>query len=110
MSIWVSLVLLISCALYFLPPQESQETLLPPSTHIYPKKKVKTSQETGMDEGVVRGNEDSNGAASSGSFSIEESQRTENGRTSKYTDSMSHVKNGSRSSSPYPSVCSASLS
>ncbi|KAI5315353.1 PREDICTED: rhodanese domain-containing [Prunus dulcis] len=81
---------------------ESQETLLPPSMHIYPKKKVETSQKTGMNGGVVRGNEDSNGAASAGSFSIGESQRTDNGRTAKSTDSVSHVKNGFRSSSPYP--------
>ncbi|PQM33485.1 rhodanese-like domain-containing protein 4A chloroplastic [Prunus yedoensis var. nudiflora] len=47
---------------------ESQETLLPPSLHIYPKKKVETSQKTGMNGGVVRGNEDSNGAASAGSL------------------------------------------
>ncbi|BBH09947.1 Rhodanese/Cell cycle control phosphatase superfamily protein, partial [Prunus dulcis] len=33
---------------------ESQETLLPPSMHIYPKKKVETSQKTGMNGGVVR--------------------------------------------------------
>lgn len=77
--------------------------------HIYPKKKVETTRKTGMNGGVVRGNEDSNGAASAGSLSIGESQRTDNGRTAKSTDSVSRVKNGSRSSSPYPSVCSPSL-
>ncbi|TQE09426.1 hypothetical protein C1H46_004919 [Malus baccata] len=81
---------------------ESQETLLPPSMHIYPKKKVKTSQET-VTNGVVRGKEDSNGAVTSRNFSTGESQTTDNGRTTKSTDSTSRMKNGSRSSSPYPS-------
>ncbi|CAN6544965.1 unnamed protein product [Malus baccata var. baccata] len=80
---------------------ESQETLLPPSMHIYPKKKVKTSQETVTNSGVVRGKVESNGAATSTNLSAGESQ-TDNGRTTKATDSVSIVKNGSRSSSPYP--------
>ncbi|CAN6684950.1 unnamed protein product [Malus baccata var. baccata] len=88
---------------------ESQETLLPPSMHIYPKKKVKTSQETVTNRGVVRGKVESNGAATSTNLSTGESQTTDNGRTTKATDSVSLVKNGSRSSSPCPSVCSASF-
>ncbi|KAM1346010.1 hypothetical protein FF1_035321 [Malus domestica] len=82
---------------------ESQETLLPPSMHIYPKKKVKTSQETVTNTGVVRGKVESNGAATSTNLSTGESQTTDNGRTTKATDSVSLVKNGSRSSSPCPS-------
>ncbi|KAM1031573.1 hypothetical protein ACFX2C_035342 [Malus domestica] len=82
---------------------ESQETLLPPSMHIYPKKKVKTSQETVTNGGVVRGKVESNGAATTTYLSAGESQTTDNGRTTKATDSVSIVKNGSRSSSPYPS-------
>ncbi|KAM5562901.1 rhodanese-like domain-containing protein 4A, chloroplastic [Rosa sericea] len=83
---------------------ESQETLLPPSMHMYPKKKVKTSKETGTNGGVVQQNEDGNNASSSSeNVAVAEKQRIDNGHISKSTKAVSPVKDGSRSSSPYPS-------
>ncbi|XP_050363183.1 rhodanese-like domain-containing protein 4A, chloroplastic [Argentina anserina] len=82
---------------------ESQENLLPPSMHMYPKKKVKTSKETGMNGGVVQQKEDdSNAASSSEKVVVAEKQSINNGHITKSTEAVSLVKDGSRSSSPYP--------
>ncbi|KAF3434947.1 hypothetical protein FNV43_RR22034 [Rhamnella rubrinervis] len=81
---------------------EIQETLLPPPVHIYSKKKGKTSQELGTNGGVLQSNEDDNNAISFESVDIRESQGIDNGRVTKSTKSELGIKNGSRSSSPYP--------
>lgn len=84
--------------------QEIQEALFPPSVHIY-RKKVKTSQEHGVNGGVIRSNEDDNKGTSSAYVDIRGSQGRDNGRVTKSTNSSLEIKNGSRSSSPYPNVC-----
>ena len=85
---------IVTCPICFL--QEIQETLLPPSVHIYPKKKTKKSQELGTN-GVIGSNEDKPEVASTETgASIGESQGTK---------SIRNIKNGARSSSPYPNVC-----
>lgn len=66
--------------------QEIQENLLPPSVHIYPKKKVKISQQLEMNGGVNKGSEHN---------SEDESKRMDNG----YVKKM--AKFDSRPSSPY---------
>ncbi|XP_010095587.2 rhodanese-like domain-containing protein 4A, chloroplastic [Morus notabilis] len=73
---------------------EIQETLLPPSLHIYPQKKRKASQELGENGRVIRSNED-NGA-------IGESQGSDHAQVANSTMSTLDKKNGARSSSPYP--------
>lgn len=83
--------------------QEIQETLLPPSVRIYRKKKVKTSQQLGMNGGVLQSNEIDK-AISSEHVDIGDSQRIDNGRVKKSTKSALEIKNASRSSSPYPNV------
>ncbi|KAH7518197.1 hypothetical protein FEM48_Zijuj09G0146000 [Ziziphus jujuba var. spinosa] len=80
---------------------EIQEALFPPSVHIY-RKKVKTSQEHGVNGGVIRSNEDDNKGTSSAYVDIRGSQGRDNGRVTKSTNSSLEIKNGSRSSSPYP--------
>lgn len=77
--------------------QEIQETLLPPSVHIYPQKKRKASRELGENGRVIRSNED-NGA-------IGESQGSDHAQVANSTMSTLDKKNGARSSSPYPNVC-----
>ena len=78
--------------------QETQETLLPPSVHIYSKKKSeKALQELGENGGVVRSNK--NNAA------IGESQGSDRAQVANSTGSTLDKKSSARSSSPYPNVC-----
>ncbi|GAV68383.1 hypothetical protein CFOL_v3_11886, partial [Cephalotus follicularis] len=83
-----------------------QEMLLPPSVHIKPKKKkkrVKITEQVGMNGGVNQQTENDNEGSSSTSVPIRESQRMENnGHVNKSTTSIPHLKIGYRSSSPYP--------
>ncbi|XP_021273888.1 rhodanese-like domain-containing protein 4A, chloroplastic [Herrania umbratica] len=77
-----------------------QETLLPPSVHIKPKKKkkkVKISQQFGVN-GAVGQVEDKKEDSSSTSAPVVESQTIDH----EVTESMPHAKVGSWSSSPYP--------
>ncbi|OMO65417.1 hypothetical protein CCACVL1_21530, partial [Corchorus capsularis] len=78
-----------------------QDTLLPPSVHIKPmkkkKKKVKISQQVGIN-GAVSQVEDNKEDSSSTSSLVAESQ-TINGEA---TESVARAKVGSQSSSPYP--------
>ncbi|GAV76524.1 hypothetical protein CFOL_v3_19997, partial [Cephalotus follicularis] len=91
-----------------------QEMLLPPSVHIKPKKKkkrVKITEQVGMNGGVNQQTENDNEGSSSTSVPIRESQRMENnGHVNKSTTSIPHLKIGYRSSSPYPNVRSSQLS
>lgn len=89
--------------------QEIQETLLPPSVHIYPKKKTKKSQELGTN-GVIGSKEDNSEVASTRPGAIGESQGSDQGNVSESTEPILQTKNGARSSSPYPNVCEPSLS
>lgn len=59
-----------------------------------------------MNGGVLQSNEDDNNAISSESVDIRESQGIDNGCVAKSTKSALGIKNVSRSSSPYPNVCS----
>ena len=78
---------------------------MPPSMHMYPKKKVKNSKETGTNGGVGQRQEDANNAASSpGNVAVAEKQKIDNGHITKSMEAVSLVKDGSRSSSPYPNV------
>ncbi|PON65928.1 Rhodanese-like domain containing protein [Trema orientale] len=76
---------------------EIQETLLPPSTHIYTKKKIKKSQELGTN-GVTGSNEDNSKVASTGPGAT----GTDHRLVAKSTESIVQTKNVARSSSPYP--------
>lgn len=74
---------------------ETQETLMPPSVHIYSKKKSeKASQELGENGGVVRSNK--NNAA------IGESQGSDRAQVANSTGSTLDKKSSARSSSPFP--------
>lgn len=77
---------------------------MPPSVHIL-RKKVKTSQEHGVNGGVIQSNEDDDKGTSSAYVDIRGSQGTDNGCVSKSTNSALEIKKSSRSSSPYPNVC-----
>ncbi|KAF2284679.1 hypothetical protein GH714_029139 [Hevea brasiliensis] len=55
-----------------------QETLLPPSVHIYLKKKKSKSSQLGINGGVGQQSEEKNGSPSTMALSIAESQRVEN--------------------------------
>ncbi|KAF3961712.1 hypothetical protein CMV_013697 [Castanea mollissima] len=63
-----------------------QDSLLPPSVHIYPKKKVKTSQQLRMN-GVIQQTKDENGSASSANIPIEE-KWINDGHLNKTTESQ----------------------
>ncbi|KAF5746243.1 rhodanese-like domain-containing protein 4A chloroplastic [Tripterygium wilfordii] len=71
-----------------------QETLLPPSVHIYPKKKVKKISQ-------LEKNEDKEEISSSEGVSADDGQRTDNGHV-KVSNTASQIELGSRSLSPYP--------
>ncbi|KAK9281280.1 hypothetical protein L1049_004177 [Liquidambar formosana] len=72
-----------------------QENLLPPSVHIYPKKKAKMSQQFEMNGGV---NQQSENNYEDGSHSMD------NGYVKSSMESSPKKKLDSRSSSPYPNV------
>ncbi|XVF32019.1 hypothetical protein REPUB_Repub17cG0045300 [Reevesia pubescens] len=77
-----------------------QETLLPPSVHIEPKKKkkkVKISQKLGVNGAVIQ-MEDKKEGSFSPSASVVESQMTDH----ELTESVPSAKVGSQSFSPYP--------
>ncbi|XP_050252173.1 rhodanese-like domain-containing protein 4A, chloroplastic isoform X3 [Quercus robur] len=63
-----------------------QDSLLPPSVHIYPKKKVKTSQQLRMN-GVIQQTKDENGSASSANIPIED-KWINDGHLNKTTESQ----------------------
>uniref|UniRef100_A0A2P2J363 Rhodanese domain-containing protein n=1 Tax=Rhizophora mucronata TaxID=61149 RepID=A0A2P2J363_RHIMU len=78
-----------------------QETLLPPSTHIYPRKQKTKISQVGLNGGVAQQNEDKN-ETSSVSLPIRESPTADNGYVNTLVKSTPHVKIDSRS--PYPNV------
>ncbi|XP_062081354.1 rhodanese-like domain-containing protein 4A, chloroplastic [Humulus lupulus] len=81
---------------------EIQETLLPPSTHIYPKKrKIKQSEEP-VTNGVIGNSEDENKVTSTRPGSTADNQGSDRGHVAKTTESILTTKNGAKSSSPYP--------
>ncbi|WCJ37270.1 Rhodanese-like domain-containing protein 4A chloroplastic [Euphorbia peplus] len=77
-----------------------QETLLPPSVHISPKKKKSKISQLGSNGGVSQKNEENNGTISSVALSKPESQRVENGHVNESMISTPHAKIDCRS--PYP--------
>lgn len=87
--------------------QEIQETLLPPSVHIYPKKKDKGLQPQGSNNGVIQANEINSQSPSA--IGVTQVEQISNGPVKKSADSPSAIKCGPRSSSPYPNVWSLSL-
>ncbi|CAL5388184.1 unnamed protein product [Camellia sinensis] len=82
--------------------QAIQETLLPLSVHIYPKKKVKMPKKLGMNGGVNQ--QSNNQATSSTTPSVGQSEKVDNGYVNKAIETTQHVNNGSRSLSPYPNI------
>uniref|UniRef100_A0A3Q7I316 Rhodanese domain-containing protein n=1 Tax=Solanum lycopersicum TaxID=4081 RepID=A0A3Q7I316_SOLLC len=82
--------------------QEIQETLLPPSVHIYPKKKDKGLQPQGSNNGVIQANEINSQSPSA--IGVTQVEQISNGPVKKSADSPSAIKCGPRSSSPYPNV------
>ncbi|KAI9075675.1 hypothetical protein K1719_042372 [Acacia pycnantha] len=80
---------------------EIQDTLLPPSVHIYPKKKIKASEQLGTN-GAIQQNED-NGNAWSPDIPKPVDQSSDTGPVRKSAESFPDVKIKSKaSSSPYP--------
>lgn len=77
-----------------------QETLLPPSVHIYPKKKKSKSSQLGINGGVGQKSEENNGKPSDVALSTAESQQAENGHINQLMNSTPKLKIDSRS--PYP--------
>ncbi|CBI23335.3 unnamed protein product, partial [Vitis vinifera] len=82
--------------------QAIQENLLPPSVHIYPKKKVKMSRQPEVNGGIIIEGEDNSKASSSASVPLDSSETVDNGYVKKPIKSTPQAKLGSRSSSPYP--------
>ncbi|KAG5586227.1 hypothetical protein H5410_046661 [Solanum commersonii] len=80
--------------------QEIQETLLPPSVHIYPKKKDKGLQPQGSNNGVIQANEINSQSPSA--IGVTQVEQISSGPIKKSADSLSAIKCGPRSSSPYP--------
>lgn len=87
--------------------QAIQENLLPPSVHIYPKKKVKMSRQPEVNGGIIIEGEDNSKASSSASVPLDSSETVDNGYVKKPIKSTPQAKLGSRSSSPYPNVWSS---
>ncbi|CAN4093283.1 unnamed protein product [Withania somnifera] len=82
--------------------QEIQETLLPASVHIYPRKKVKGLQQQDNNNGMIQANEIN--SRSSSAICVTHVEQISNGSIKKSSDSTSATKCGPRSSSPYPNV------
>ncbi|XP_055814179.1 rhodanese-like domain-containing protein 4A, chloroplastic [Solanum dulcamara] len=80
--------------------QEIQEILLPPSVHIYTKKKVKGQQPQDRNNGVIQANEINSQSPSA--IGVTQVEQISNGSIKKSADSTSAIKCGPRSSSPYP--------
>lgn len=89
--------------------QEIQDTLLPPSVHIYPKKKGKASEQLNTNGGIQQ-NEDNYKTALSPDVPVSGNQGNDNSHVRKSAEFFPDVKNDSvASSSPYPNVCSLQL-
>ncbi|KAG6677835.1 rhodanese-like domain-containing protein 4A, chloroplastic [Carya illinoinensis] len=71
-----------------------QDSLLPPSVHIYRKKKVKNTQQLRMNGGVIQQTEDTNDATSSDNLSLGEKWKTDD-HLNKSTESIPDIKSGS---------------
>lgn len=71
-----------------------QDSLLPPSVHIRPKKRAKNSKKLKMDGGVIQQTEDRNIATSS-AFSPKEDKWKSDDHLSKSTESIPDIKSGS---------------
>uniref|UniRef100_A0A5B7AMR8 Rhodanese domain-containing protein n=1 Tax=Davidia involucrata TaxID=16924 RepID=A0A5B7AMR8_DAVIN len=82
--------------------QAIQETLLPPSVHIYPRKKVKKSQQLEINGGVNWQKEDNNQASSFTSLPTGRSEQIDNGHVNKSIEPTPQTKHGPRLLSPYP--------
>ncbi|KAA8543586.1 hypothetical protein F0562_021668 [Nyssa sinensis] len=82
--------------------QAIQETLLPPSVHIYPRNKVKKLQQLEINGGVNWQNEDSNQASSFTRLPAGGSEQIDNGHINKSIEPAPPAKHGARSLSPYP--------
>ncbi|CAI9776566.1 unnamed protein product [Fraxinus pennsylvanica] len=81
--------------------QEIQETLLPPSVCVYPKKKVKLSKELNPNEGVHQQENDNNDFSSTSNFSNSKKENNY-GRDVSSINPTLKSKGVSRPSSPYP--------
>ncbi|XP_061368552.1 rhodanese-like domain-containing protein 4A, chloroplastic [Gastrolobium bilobum] len=81
-----------------------QDTLLPPSVHIYRRKKTKASQQlTTNGNGAIPQNASNNESALSPDTPENGNQKTDNGHVKRSVESVPEVKIGSvASSSPYP--------
>ncbi|CAI9107259.1 OLC1v1006578C2 [Oldenlandia corymbosa var. corymbosa] len=79
--------------------QEIQETLLPPSTHIYPKKKVRESKEP---RGTDKPKASSDPLSAETNIPDSRSEETNNGSIKNLSEVKSGTKCVPRSSSPYP--------
>ncbi|XP_074334168.1 rhodanese-like domain-containing protein 4A, chloroplastic isoform X2 [Apium graveolens] len=73
-----------------------QETLLPPSVHIFPKKKKKKLQQPETNGGVTQQSDNADQS------SVSSSTQTTNGYVSKSVEPTAETKNSARSLSPYP--------
>lgn len=90
--------------------QEIQDALLPPSVHMYPRKKVKASKQLSTNGGIQKYEDDSKTALAL-DVPLSENKRTDNGHARKSAEPFPDVKTDSiTSSSPYPHVCSLQLS
>ncbi|KAL2470797.1 Rhodanese-like domain-containing protein 4A [Abeliophyllum distichum] len=81
--------------------QEIQETLLPPSVCVYPKKKVKLSKELNTNGGVQRQDNNDDDFSSATSFSNSKKENNNN-RDVSSINPTSQSKGVPRPSSPYP--------
>ncbi|KAL3531027.1 hypothetical protein ACH5RR_010349 [Cinchona calisaya] len=82
--------------------QEIQETLLPPSVHIYPKKKAKVSQQPSTNGGANSPNKGSGPSSSVPGPLADNPEKISNGSVKSSSELTSGRKCGPRSSSPYP--------
>lgn len=82
--------------------QAIQESLLPPSVHMFPKKKTK--QELGMNGAVSQENGKKAEGSSSPSVPEGEDQVLDHGNQNEITVPTPPERTVSRSSSPYPNV------
>ncbi|XP_057435849.1 rhodanese-like domain-containing protein 4A, chloroplastic [Lotus japonicus] len=81
-----------------------QDTLLPPSLHMYRRKKTKASQKLSTNgNGAIQKNDSKNESSLSLEVPTVENQKTENGHVKRSVESGPEMRTGSRaSSSPYP--------
>lgn len=106
-SVWSSGCITLSTT----PLQAIQESLLPPSVHMYPKKKGKASEDFGTNGAVAEQNGQNNSISSLPHVPTEAEGQTNNaGDSNKSIVSIIPDKVVQSSSSPYPNVYSVSLS